>query len=59
MPADAVHVTFTLTLTSGERFEKHVEHAIGSIDRAMSNAELAARFTNLVEPILGGAHAAT
>jgi 2-methylcitrate dehydratase PrpD len=56
MPADAVHIT--VTLTNGERLEKHVEHAIGSIDRPMSNAELAAKFTDLVEPILGGAHAA-
>nr|WP_166799354.1 MmgE/PrpD family protein [Paraburkholderia dipogonis] len=57
MPADAVHIT--VTLISGERLEKHVAHAIGSIDRPMSNAELAAKFPDLVEPILGGAHATT
>src|SRR5471032_3203512 len=57
MPADAVHIT--IKLASGERFEKHVEHAIGSIERPMSDADLAAKFTDLVEPILGGAHAAS
>jgi len=56
MPADAVHIT--IMLTSGERLEKHVEHAIGSIERPMTHADLAAKFTDLVEPILGGAHAA-
>jgi 2-methylcitrate dehydratase PrpD len=56
MPADAVHIT--ITLTNGERLEKHVEHAIGSIERPMSNDDLAAKFTDLVEPILGGAQAA-
>lgn len=57
MPADAVRIT--VTLTDGRKLEKHVEHAIGSIERPMTNADLAAKFTDLVEPILGQARAAT
>ncbi|WP_233835295.1 MmgE/PrpD family protein [Paraburkholderia sp. ZP32-5] len=56
MPADAVHIT--ITLTNGERLEKHVEHAIGSVARPMNNDDLAAKFIDLVEPILGGAQTA-
>jgi 2-methylcitrate dehydratase PrpD len=54
--ADAVHIT--VTLTDGSKLEKFVEHAIGSKDRPMTNDDLAAKFTDLVEPILGGAQAA-
>jgi 2-methylcitrate dehydratase PrpD len=49
--ADAVHIT--VTLTDGSKLEKFVEHAIGSKDRPMNNDDLAVKFTDLVEPILG------
>jgi 2-methylcitrate dehydratase PrpD len=49
--ADAVHIT--VTLTDGSKLEKFVEHAIGSKDRPMTNDDLAVKFTDLVEPILG------
>jgi 2-methylcitrate dehydratase PrpD len=49
--ADAVHIT--VTLTDGAKLEKFVEHAIGSKDRPMTNDDLAVKFTDLVEPILG------
>jgi 2-methylcitrate dehydratase PrpD len=57
MPADAVHIT--VTLTDGRKLEKHVEHAIGSIERPMNDADLAGKFIDLVKPILGEARAAT
>jgi 2-methylcitrate dehydratase PrpD len=50
MPADAVDVT--ITLTDGRVLEKHVAHAIGSVARPMGDADLAAKFTDLVSPIL-------
>jgi 2-methylcitrate dehydratase PrpD len=57
MAADAVHIT--VTLTDGRKLEKFVEHAIGSKDRPMTNDDLAVKFTDLVEPILGAARAAS
>jgi 2-methylcitrate dehydratase PrpD len=57
MPPDAVSIV--VTLTSGEQFEKHVEHAIGSVARPMNNDDLAAKFTDQVTPILGDARTAT
>ena len=57
MDSDAVHIT--VTLTDGRKLEKFVEHAIGSIKRPMNNDDLAAKFTDLVDPILGAARAAT
>jgi 2-methylcitrate dehydratase PrpD len=56
MPPDAVHVT--VTMIDGTTFEKYVEHAIGSKDKPMTNADLAEKFTDLVEPILGAERAA-
>jgi 2-methylcitrate dehydratase PrpD len=51
MPPDAVRID--VTLTDGRTLQKRVEHAIGSKDKPMSNADLAEKFTDLVEPILG------
>jgi 2-methylcitrate dehydratase PrpD len=56
MAADAVFVT--VTLTDGSTLTKFVEHAIGSKDRPMTNDDLAVKFTDLVEPVLGAARAA-
>ena len=41
-----------ITLKTGARLEKYVEHAIGSARNPMTNAELEAKFTGLVEGIL-------
>jgi hypothetical protein len=38
--------------------EKHVEHAIGSVARPMSDADLSAKFLELAKPVIG-AQAAT
>jgi 2-methylcitrate dehydratase PrpD len=47
--------TVALILSDGRVAEKHVEHAIGSLARPMTDAELAAKFTELAEPRLGAA----
>jgi 2-methylcitrate dehydratase PrpD len=47
-----------VTLKDGRTVEKHVPHAIGSIERPMTNVDLEAKFRGLADPILGGAQAA-
>ena len=42
----------TVTLKDGRTFEKYVEHAIGSLERPMSDADLEAKFRGLVKGIL-------
>jgi 2-methylcitrate dehydratase PrpD len=54
--SDSVHIT--VTLTDGSKLEKFIEHAIGSKDRPMTNEDLAVKFTDLVEPILGAGRTA-
>jgi 2-methylcitrate dehydratase PrpD len=43
------------TLTDGGKVHVHVEHAIGSLQRPMSDADLEAKFGNMSDPILGAA----
>ena len=43
----------TAVLTDGRRVHVFVEHAIGSLERPMSDAALEAKFRALVEPVLG------
>jgi 2-methylcitrate dehydratase PrpD len=45
----------TITLKDGRKLTKHVEHAIGSLGRPMSDAELDAKFRGLAEGNLGKA----
>jgi 2-methylcitrate dehydratase PrpD len=40
-------------LADGRREEVHVEHAIGSLERPMRDADLDAKFESLVAPVLG------
>jgi 2-methylcitrate dehydratase PrpD len=47
--------TVTLTLTDGRVVEKQVEHAIGSLARPMTDADLEAKFSELTEATLGAA----
>jgi 2-methylcitrate dehydratase PrpD len=56
MAADAVDAT--VILRNGERLHKFVAHAIGSVARPMTEADLIAKFDDLVEPILGPDHTA-
>ena len=52
---DAARVV--VVLADGRRLEKHVEHAIGSLARPMSDADLERKFRGLATPILGEARA--
>ena len=47
----------TITLNDGRKHHLFVEHAIGSLERPMSNDDLARKFHSLVDPILGAARA--
>jgi len=47
--------TVTLTLADGRVVEKRVEHAIGSLARPMTDADLEAKFAGLAEANLGAA----
>jgi 2-methylcitrate dehydratase PrpD len=47
-----------VTLKDGRVVEKHVPHAIGSIERPMTNADLEAKFRSLADPILGASASA-
>ncbi|HEY4191519.1 MAG TPA: MmgE/PrpD family protein [Mesorhizobium sp.] len=42
-----------VTLKDGKVLRKHVEHAIGSLARPMTNADLDAKFSGLADPVLG------
>ena len=43
----------TITLKDGRKLTRHVEHAIGSLERPMSDAQLEAKFRTLAEGNLG------
>ena len=46
-----------MTLNDGRTHHVFVEHAIGSLERPMSDADLARKFHGLVDPVLGAARA--
>ena len=48
-------VVATATLTDGRVVTVHVEHAIGSLERPMTDAHLESKFHDLSDPILGRA----
>ncbi len=50
---DAVHIT--MKLKDGRTLEHHVEHAIGSLARPMSDADLEAKFRSLAQGVLAPA----
>jgi 2-methylcitrate dehydratase PrpD len=50
MHEDQVHVT--IKLKSGKTLERYVEHAVGSLYRPMSDADLEAKFRGLAQGIL-------
>lgn len=41
-----------ITLNDGRKLEKHIEHAIGSVQRPLSDAHLEAKFMDLAEGVL-------
>jgi 2-methylcitrate dehydratase PrpD len=50
---DEASADVTVWLRDGGREHVFVEHAIGSLERPMQDADLAAKFAALVEPVLG------
>jgi len=48
-------VYVTAHLTDGRSVKVHVEHAIGSLQKPMTDADLESKFRDLSDPILGGA----
>ena len=50
---DEVAAHVTAVLNDGRRVEVRVEHAIGSLQRPLSDAQLDAKFSALVTPVLG------
>ena len=55
---DRIHeasVDITIRTTDGREFHLFVEHAIGSVEKPMSNAQLRAKFVGQAEPVLGAA----
>jgi 2-methylcitrate dehydratase PrpD len=55
---DEASVDVTAVLADGRREHVFVEHAIGSLQRPMTDADLAAKFRSLAEPVLGAAKSA-
>jgi 2-methylcitrate dehydratase PrpD len=50
---DEAAADVTAILTDGRRVHVRVDHAIGSLQRPLSDAQLDGKFTQLVEPVLG------
>jgi 2-methylcitrate dehydratase PrpD len=50
---DEASADVTAVLADGQRIHLFVEHAIGSLQRPLSDAQLDAKFSGLVEPVLG------
>lgn len=48
---DAVHIA--VTLAGGERIELHVPHAIGSLERPLSDAAITEKFARQAAPVIG------
>ena len=52
---DEAEVRAVAVMKDDSRKEVHVEHAIGSLQRPLTDADLERKFSALVEPVLGGA----
>jgi 2-methylcitrate dehydratase PrpD len=50
MHEDQTHIS--IKLKNGKMLEQHVEHAVGSLDKPMSDADLEGKFRGLTDPIL-------
>jgi 2-methylcitrate dehydratase PrpD len=48
----ADEVFMTLTTTDGRTLERHVEHAVGSLERPLTNAELEEKYRQLTKNVL-------
>ena len=54
---DEAAADVTITLHDGRTLHVFVQHAIGSLERPMSDADLARKFHGLVDPVLGQSRA--
>ena len=54
---DEAAADVTAVLTDGRRVHVRVDHAIGSLENPLSDAQLEAKFAALVVPVLGDARA--
>jgi 2-methylcitrate dehydratase PrpD len=54
---DEAAVRVTAVLTDGRRVAVNVDHAIGSLENPLTDAQLEAKFASLVVPVLGQARA--
>ncbi len=54
---DEAAADVTAVLNDGQRVHLRIEHAVGSLQRPLSDEQLAAKFSALVEPVLGAAQA--
>ena len=54
---DEAAADVTITLNDGRTLHRRIEHAIGSLQRPMTDADLARKFHGLVDPVLGAARA--
>src|SRR5450755_1382149 len=54
---DEAAADVTITCKDGRKLHVLVEHAIGSVERPMSDADLQRKFHGLVDPVLGSARA--
>ena len=52
---DEAEVRAIAVMKDGSRKTVHVEHAIGSLQRPLTDADLERKFSSLVEPVLGAA----
>jgi len=55
---DEAAAELLLITTSGREIRVHVEHAVGSLQRPMTDAQLRAKFVGQSEPVLGAAKTA-
>jgi len=53
--ASHLEARVTIELRDGRILERHVHHALGTLDRPMSDSDLEQKFRGLVEPVLGTA----
>jgi 2-methylcitrate dehydratase PrpD len=49
---DAAQVDMTIVLNDGRKLERHIEHAVGSVDVPMTDKALETKFSDLAEGML-------
>ncbi|GJE36257.1 MmgE/PrpD family protein [Methylobacterium persicinum] len=54
---DAAQVDMTVTLNDGRTLHRHIVHAVGSVEKPMTDAQLDAKFKDLADGVLPAAQA--